>query len=153
MAVRGMMITRLIDALEKEGKRILSECESERTYQHQSLNLFDSYGFGVYYNGKIERKGFLTATQTATETKKWYGKEVDGREQIENFLNKEYKPSKGVELVIAAAMPYAHALENASSGQKQKYKVMSMSYDKLVELQKQAKGSVVSIISASRVQR
>lgn len=153
MAVRGMMITRLIDALEKEGKRILSECESERTYQHQSLNLFDSYGFGVYYNGKIERKGFLTATQTATETKKWYGKEVDGREQIENFLNKEYKPSKGVELVIAAAMPYAHALENASSGQKQKYKVISMSYDKLVELQKQAKGSVVSIISASRVQR
>lgn len=153
MSVRGIMITRLIDALEKEGKRILSECESERTYQHQSLNLFDSYGFGVYYNGKIERKGFLTATQTATETKKWYGKEVDGREQIENFLNKEYKPSKGVELVIAAAMPYAHALENASSGQKQKYKVISMSYDKLVELQKQAKGSVVSIISASRVQR
>ena len=153
MAVRGIMITRLIDALEKEGKRILSECESERTYQHQSLNLFDSYGFGVYYNGKIEREGFLTATQTATETKKWYGKEVDGREQIENFLNKEYKPSKGVELVIAAAMPYAHALENASSGQKQKYKVISMSYDKLVELQKQAKGSVVSIISASRVQR
>lgn len=153
MAIRGIMITRLIDALEKEGKRILSECESERTYQHQSLNLFDSYGFGVYYNGKIEKKGFLTATQTATETKKWYGKEVDGREQIENFLNKEYKPSKGVELVIAAAMPYAHALENASSGQKQKYKVISMSYDKLVELQKQAKGSVVSIISASRVQR
>lgn len=153
MAVRGMMITRLIDALEKEGKRILSECESERTYQHQSLNLFDSYGFGVYYNGNIERKGFLTSTQTATEAKYWYGKEVDGREQIENFLNKEYKPSKGVELVIAAAMPYAHALENASSGQKQKYKVISMSYDKLVDLQKQAKGSVVSIISASRVQR
>ena len=152
MSVGGMMITRLIDALEKEGKRILSECEAERTYQHRTLNLFDSYGFGVYYKGKLERKGFLTSSPESSETKYWYGKNVEGREQIENFLNREYKPSKGIDLVIAAAMPYAHALENASSGQHQRYRVVSMSYNKLMELQKQAKGSIVNIISASRVQ-
>lgn len=153
MAVAGVMIARVLGQLEKEGQRILRECEQERTYTHQTRNLYDSYGFGVYYNGKLTRKGFLSSSPTSTETKKWYGVEVEGREQIENFLNREYKPSKGIDLVIAAAMPYAHALENASSGQHQKYRVISMSYDKLVELQKQAKGSVVSIISASQVQK
>ena len=147
------MITRLLDALDKEGKRILAECEQERTYTHRTQNLYDSYGFGVYYNGKLTRKGFLSSSPTATKTKKWYGVEVEGREQIENFLNREYKPSKGIDLVIAAAMPYAHALENASSGQHQKYKVISMSYNKLRDLSSQVKGSSVSNIFRSQVQR
>ena len=76
------MITRLLDALEKEGKRILAECEQERTYTHRTQNLYDSYGYGVYYNGKLQRKGFLSDSETATETKKWYGVEISGREQI-----------------------------------------------------------------------
>lgn len=152
MAVAGVMITRVLDQLEKEGQRILRECEHERSYTHRTQNLYDSYGFGVYCNGKLARKGFLSSLPTATKAKKWYGVEVEGREQIENFLNREYKPSKGIDLVIAAAMPYAHALENASSGQRQKYRVISMSYDKLTKLQSQVKGSLVSIISASQVQ-
>lgn len=152
MSVAGVMITRVLDQFEKEGQRILRECEQERNYTHRTQNLYYSYGFGVYYNGKLTRKGFLSSSPTATKTKKWYGVDVEGREQIENFLNREYKPSKGIDLVIAAAMPYAHALENASSGQRQKYRVISMSYDKLTKLQSQVKGSLVSIISASQVQ-
>ena len=153
MAVAGVMITRLLDALDKEGKRILAECEQERTYTHQTQNLYDSYGYGVYYNGKLQRKGFLSASETATETKKWYGVEISGREQIENFLMSEYKSPKGIELVIVAAMPYAEVLENASSGQHQKYKVISMSYNKLKDLSNQVKGSSVSNIFRSQVQR
>ena len=34
-------------------------------------------------------------------------------------------------MVVAAAMPYAEVLENASSGQTRKYRVISMSYEKL----------------------
>ena len=147
------MITRLLDTLEKEGKRILAECEQERTYTHLTQNLYDSYGYGVYYNGKLQRKGFLSASETATETKDWYGVEISGRGQIENFLMSEYKAPKGIELVIVAAMPYAEVLENASSGQHQKYKVISMSYNKLKDLSSQVKGSSVSNIFRSQVQR
>lgn len=153
MAVAGVMITKLLDALEKEGKRILAECEQERTYTHRTQNLYDSYGYGVYYNGKLQRKGFLSASETAIETKDWYGVEISGREQIENFLMSEYKSPKGMELVIVAAMPYAEVLENASSGQHQKYKVISMSYNKLKDLSSQVKGSSVSNIFRSQVQR
>ena len=151
--VKDTIVEKVIDTLEKEGQRILRECERERTYTHQTQNLYDSYGFGVYYNGKLQRKGFLSSSPTATKTKKWYGVDVEGREQIENFLKSEYKPTSGIDLVIAAAMPYAHALENASSGQHQKYKVISMSYDKLMGLRQQISGSIVSIISASQVQK
>lgn len=147
----GVMITRLLDTLEKEGKRILAECEQERTYTHQTHNLYDSYGFGVYLNGKLQRKGFLSSSETATETKKWYGQEISGREQIENFLMGEYKSGKGIDLVVVAAMPYAEVLENASSGQHQKYKVISMSYNKLKELSNGVKGSSVSNIFRSQL--
>lgn len=147
----GVMITRLLDTLEKEGKRILAECEQERTYTHRTHNLYDSYGFGVYLNGKLQRKGFLSSSETATKTKKWYGQEISGREQIENFLMNEYKTGKSIELVIVAAMPYAEVLENASSGQHQKYKVISMSYNKLKELSNGVKGSSVSNIFRSQI--
>ena len=147
----GVMITRLLDTLEKEGKRILAECEQERTYTHRTHNLYDSYGFGVYLNGKLQRKGFLSRSETATETKKWYGQEISGREQIENFLTGEYKSGKGIDLVVVAAMPYAEVLENASSGQHQKYKVISMSYNKLKELSNGVKGSSVSNIFRSQL--
>ena len=147
----GAMITRLLDTLEKEGKKILAECEQERTYTHRTHNLYDSYGFGVYLNGKLQRKGFLSSSETATETKKWYGQEISGREQIEIFLTGEYKPGKGIDLVVVAAMPYAEVLENASSGQHQKYKVISMSYNKLKELSNGVKGSSVSNIFRSQL--
>lgn len=147
----GVMITRLLDTLEKEGKRILAECEQERTYTHRTHNLYDSYGFGVYLNGKLQRKGFLSSSETATETKKWYGQEISGREQIENFLTGEYKSGKGIDLVVVAAMPYTEVLENASSGQYQKYKVISMSYNKLKELSNGVKGSLVSNIFRSQL--
>lgn len=149
MGTSGVMITRLLDSLEKEGKRILAECESEHDYVHRTHNLYDSYGYGVYYKGKLERKGFLTPSPTATEPNEWYGVAVSGRDRIEEFLKSEFEPSRGVDLVIAAAMPYAYVLENASGGQHRKYRVISMSYNKLVELQKQMKGSVVNIISSS----
>ena len=67
----------------------------------------------------------------ADEPRKWYKQQIWGREQIRKFLEAEYKPSSGIEMVVAAAMPYAEVLENASSGQTRKYRVISMSYEKL----------------------
>lgn len=144
-------IKQVIEILDAEGKRILSECESEVTYTHRTHNLYDSYAYGIYLNGKLVKKGYLSASPLSTENKKWYGKEVAGREQIDNFLNSEYKAQSGIDLVVVAAMPYAHALENASSGQHTKYRVISMAHDKLVQVKSSIKGLTVSIINASRV--
>lgn len=145
-------IEQLVRKLELEGNRILQECEQERTYTHRTDNLYDSYGYGIYVSGKIRKSGFLTPSKRASKDREWYGQAVSGREQILNFLNSEYKPTKGIDLVVVAAMPYAEVLENASGGQKHKYRVISMSYDKLKRLQGEIHGATVVNIFGSKRQ-
>ena len=53
-------------------------------------------------------------------------------------------------MIVVAAMPYAEVLENASGGQTGKYRVISMSYDKLKKLSGVFPGSKVDIISIHR---
>lgn len=149
--LKDKALAQILQRLEQEGNRILQECESERDYTHRTNNLYDSYGYGIYVFGKMTKAGYLSSSKTATESRKWYGQDVSGREQITKFLNSEYKPTKGIDMVVVAAMPYATVLENASSGQKHKYRVISMSYDKLKQLQGEIKGaSVVNIFGGKR---
>ena len=124
----------IVDGLRKDAKRILEECVNERTYQHQSLNLYDSYGYGIYVNGKLSYRGFLSSMPQADGGKKWYGSVLHGRDEINSFLENEYQPSGVVDLAIAAAMPYAKVLETGGGGIKKKYKVISMSFQKLKEI-------------------
>ena len=119
-------IDSMVAFLHKEGERILDECEDEREYNHDTMNLYDSYGYGIYVRGRLVKSGYLSTSPMADEPRKWYKQQIWGREQIRNFLEAEYKPSSSIEMVVAAAMPYAEVLENA-----RKYRVISMSYEKL----------------------
>ena len=119
-------IDSMVAFLHKEGERILDECEDEREYNHDTMNLYDSYGYGIYVRGRLVKSGYLSSSPMADEPRKWYKQQIWGREQIRNFLEAEYKPSSSIEMVVAAAMPYAEVLENA-----RKYRVISMSYEKL----------------------
>lgn len=131
--------------LADEGARILRQCVEERDYTHRTYNLYDSYGYGVYVSGKLQRYGFL-GTQKATEPRKWYGEDVRGRDEILEYLKSEHKPSNdAIELVIAAAMPYAKVLESGGGGIKHKYKVISMSNDLLREIAPKYGGTVKAI--------
>ena len=135
----------LVARLANEGDRILRQCVEERDYTHRTYNLYDSYGYGVYVSGKLQRYGFL-GTQKATEPRKWYGEDVRGRDEILEYLKSEHKPSNdAIELVIAAAMPYAKVLESGGGGIKHKYKVISMSNDLLREIAPKYGGTVKAI--------
>lgn len=142
----------ICDTLAQNGNRIIDECAAEINYQHQTFNLIDSYGFGVYYNGALERTGYYTAQPAMTKRRNWYGKALAGREEIKNFLQSEYRPkSKGFELVIAAAMPYGKILETGGGNLRRKYKVISMAYDKLQDLSKNFKGSIVIPLTGGKI--
>lgn len=140
-ALRDRAAKIYLDSLEQEGKRILEECVNERDYEHRTRNLYDSYGYGVYMDGSLKRIGFLSASATATKPKKWYGEEIRGREEITDFLN-QHKTGGKFALSIVAAMPYAAVLEAGGGGVKRKYKVISMSYDKLKAIAPKFSGSV-----------
>lgn len=130
-AITGKYILLLIDELEQDAKRILQECVDERTYTHRTMNLYDSYGYGIYLKGKLQRVGYLSSSPSAKSGRKINGKEVKGREEINKFLNHDYTPNGFVDLAVVATMPYARTLEEGSGGLKNKYRVISMSLSKL----------------------
>lgn len=129
--IYNTLLKGILDELESDAKRILNECVNERTFQHQTFNLYDSYGYGIYEKGRLIRSGFLSSSPSASQHKKWYGQYITGREEIKDFLESGYSSSGTIDLVIAAAMPYAKVLEEGGGGIKKKYKVISMSFGKL----------------------
>lgn len=146
-----LAVQSVTNELARHGNRIINECINEITYQHDTYNLHDSYGFGVYHKGSLVKHG--TLERNASKSKMWYGEEIKGSEEIIKFLN-SYKASNGFELVVAAAMPYAEVLENASSRQKKKYKVISMAFDKLEEISRSnpiLQSKVFAITGAKKV--
>lgn len=127
--LEGMFRDDMLDALAREGKRVAAECEAERSYTHRTKNLKDSYGWGVYHGGKLQRHGFLTDSQEAREPRRIGGVDVQGRQEIMDYLLR-YKPAAQYELVVYAAMPYASILEE------RKYRVISTAVRKLDEMGK-----------------
>lgn len=117
-------IDQLATKLIQRGKELVKEAIDTRDYTHRTYNLHDSYGAGVYYQGKLKKVYYNTPKQ-ADKPKKFYGKEYKGSEEIKKALN-EYKPtSKGLVLIIIATMPYADILEHEKGGLKRKYRVIS----------------------------
>ena len=102
-------IQQIVKLLSQEGERIVNEQLAKKQYMHRTFNLHDSYGWGVYVNGKLTAKGF--PAQKATKGKKWNGNEYKGRETITDFLENKYKPHDGIDLVVAVAMPYGVEVE------------------------------------------
>lgn len=144
----------LIEQLCADGERIMRECLSEVDYTHRTHNLEASYGWAVCRRGKIIRTGYPSTFPT--EAKNWYGEMMYGGDALAGAIDEyegKYKPlTKTFELVIIAAMPYAEVLENASSGQHRKYKVISMAADKLRALQAKYGGaSVRAVLRGQRV--
>lgn len=133
----GKADEKMLMKLAKAGEGLVREIVySDAEYTTQTANLDDSFGYGVYHCGKMVYHGFLTPSKDAAKPRRWYHREIWGRSEIEAKL-KAMSPSGTYALVLYAAMPYASALENASSGQKRKYRVISTSYNHLEELRKQ----------------
>lgn len=132
----------IVAELDKDAKNILRECIQEITYTHRTKNLYDSYGYGIYVQSKLVKTGFLSASPQATKSKKWYGEEIKGRDEIRDYLKNDYLPRGVVDLAVAAAMPYAKILEEGGGGLKHSYRVISMSFQKLQELAYKYSGSV-----------
>lgn len=131
--------------LQKEAERIIRECKQEAEYTTRTSNLDDSFGYAVILNGKMVHYGFL-GDKAATVPRRIRGKNLWGRVEINSSLKKlEGRVQNGI--IIFAAMPYAKWLENGSGGIQRKYKVISMSYDKLGQLQSIFKNSTVEAIT------
>lgn len=100
----------VIDALRKACPEIIELIFEQRTWEDDTYNLRDSFGWGIYQKGKQVAKGYLEPVPKATKADKKRG--LMGREQVDAFLN-DYKPQtyNDIEVVFVAGMYYAGILE------------------------------------------
>lgn len=124
--------------LEKEAKRFLSDVLSKvgkggSSYKHDTKNLYDSYGYGIYLNGQVIASS--TTKSVATEPRVWYGDKIFGAELAKKaFGEGGYKPSsQGYVVVFGAVMPYGSILESGSGNLKRKYDVIVFMEDEAMK--------------------
>lgn len=145
MSLYQKIISYILTELEKDARNVLQECIDEITYEHRTKNLYDSYGYGIYLDGKLMKVGYLSPTPLATKAKKWYGETIKGREQINKFLSSDYSAKGVIDLAVVATMPYAKVLEDGGGNLKHSYRVISMSFQKLKMLASKYNGTVRTI--------
>jgi hypothetical protein len=138
-------VSQLADKLIKKGKDLVEEALRTKTYEHDTYNLHDSYGAGVYYKGRLIREYYNTPSK-AKEPKKNLGKSEYGKDNIRDYLHSEYKPkTNGIVLVVIATMFYGEILESGGGKLKQKYKVISQISSSAELVANEFKGKVNTI--------
>lgn len=138
-------VSQLADKLIKKGKDLVEEALRTKTYEHDTYNLHDSYGAGVYYNGRLVREYYNTPSK-AKKPKKNLGELEYGKDNIRDYLHEEYKPTtNGIVLVVVASMFYGEILERGGGKLKQKYKVISQISSSAELVANEFKGKVNTI--------
>lgn len=119
----------------EQTKRLVAYAEQElvnmittHEFDNQTMNLEDSYVFGVFYKGHCVKYGFYGAKK-AQRPSRMRGEEIKGRSLASQFI-KSYSPSgSGWEVVWAAMAPYSASLERGDSPRKNTFYVISQRYD------------------------
>lgn len=138
-------VSQLADKLIKKGKDLVEEALRTKTYEHDTYNLHDSYGAGVYYKGRLIREYYNTPNK-AKKPKKNLGELEYGKDNIRDYLHSEYKPTtNGIVLVVVATMFYGEILERGGGKLKQKYKVISQISSSAELVANEFKGKVNTI--------
>lgn len=124
-----------VEQLARIGQDIVDRELNNVSYIHETYNLHDSYGWCVYVGGRIARMGFA-GPQEATENRKWYGRELSGREEIKKLFETRYKPKSFIELAVGVAMPYGMILE-----EKMQYEVFAVAANSVSQAARRIKGA------------
>lgn len=117
----------LLDILETEARKFIVDTVKSITYEHETFNLYDSYGYGIYLDGVLKRSSALSNwnRKVASEPRTIWGNEYWGHDVAKSIFSKDISvfgegfSTKGYSIVFAALMPYAGVLESRN------YKVIS----------------------------
>ena len=130
--LKSATIQQLISQLTEEGAAAIKQAYETRDWRNRTFNLHDSYGSAVYANGKLLKSTVRYVGQEMVRpdykgNRRLSGAEVTmkGREEVMDFFSQYTPKTKGVELVIAAAMFYANILEKGGGNLSHKFHVIS----------------------------
>lgn len=140
--LQNIYIERMVSYLSQEGRKIVTNAQATKKVGNQTFNQADAFGYVVYYNGTVKRKGYANI---APESKKphhgWKAAGIPagtGREWLEEFISTYEAPKSGFALLIVNAAFYTAIQET-----KWKYRVISQTYGELDSIAEKFKGATV----------
>lgn len=148
----------VIEYLAKNGQNIVNEAYWSKEAKDRSGTMHDAYGYAVYYNGRIVRKGYAAGGQMSSEVHKgWpkYGIPADtGRGYLESFFEsyRSEVKQKGFVLVCVNAAYYSQILEDGAQARPSrqiatKYRIISQISDEMYDFKRIFKDANISVIS------
>lgn len=123
----------IIRALEREGRRLIQLAYASRGFTNRTMNLKDSYCYGIFIGNKLFSSGFLTDTPDATEDNRGW----NGRDEAIAFLERvgdKIKDKSRISLVIGVGLFYGGILEAGEPPLHAKYRVLANIETDLQEL-------------------
>lgn len=146
----------VIDYLARQGQQMVDDAYRTKETHDKSGNMRDAYGWAVYVNGAIVRRGD-TGAQTSTKVHKGWEKHNipanTGRGYLDDFFDTyQDVPERGMALVVVNAVYYTSILEDGAQGRPSvpvsaQYRIISQVADSIYDIKRHFKGSVVKAIS------
>lgn len=131
--LQNIYIQRMLSYLSQEGRKIVDKAQRTKAVGNRTFNQADAFGYVVYYNGKVERKGYAnTTTQSKKPHHGWDAAGIPagtGREWLDDFLSTYEAPKSGFALLIVNAAFYTGIQEK-----RYKYRVISQVFGDLAIL-------------------
>ncbi len=133
-ALQNLYIKRMVNFLAKEGDKLIIKAVRTKQVKQDTQNQNDAFGWVVWYNGKVMRKGYWTRSPQASESHRGWDKvgikDGFGRDWLLDFIS-SYKevPSSGFALMVVNAAFYTVIHEK-----KYKYRVISQVFGDLAVL-------------------
>lgn len=132
--LRQLYIRRMVDYLAKEGNKIIAKAVRTKQVGIDTQNQNDAYGWVVWHNGRIMRKGYWTRSPQANVPHRgWEQVGISdgyGRDWLLDFINGYDKvPASGFALMVVNAAFYTVIHEK-----KYKYRVISQVFGDLAIL-------------------
>lgn len=166
--LKNRIIQQLISQLTEEGAAAIKQAYETRDWRNRTFNLHDSYGSAVYVNGQLLKRTVRYVGEELVQPEKerdmgWVWNKsrsmadyrgnrrlpgdavmMRGREEVMDFFSQYTPKTKGIELVIAAAMFYANILESGHK-LKHKYHVISQANGIMNELARKYNGRTTAV--------
>lgn len=143
----NIYINRMVNYLAKEGKRMAQDALNRKDPKNRSENQADSFGYAVFFNGEVKKKGYARETPLAEKAHKgWKSAGIAdgyGREWLNEFFT-EWKPKeKGFVLIVVNAAFYSLIQEQGGGTLTRKYQVITQIVSDMQDLQSKFKGSTL----------
>jgi len=144
--LEAQYVAKVVEVLEQKGKELVETAYRSSEFEDDTYNLRDSYGYAVYYNGKVKAFGGLDGRKATTPKKQSVNSKTKsfGRDDFEQYVKMYGAKSYGFELIVVAVKFYAGFLEDGTRTNR-KYKVISQIWDKMEDFGSQFKGTIKQI--------